>query len=57
MDSLNELEQKIIAIKKENEIECLKEIEIILYKYKCSIICNAEVLVNGNIVKPVIKSL
>ena len=50
--------KKALKEKQDKNLElCSKEIEQILIKYECTITTNAECIINGQKIAPIIKSL
>ncbi len=54
---LEEIKKALKEVQDKNIEQCAKEIEIILKKYECVITTNAECIINGQPIAPVIKSL
>lgn len=56
MENIKELQEKLDAIKKENEKKCTEKINEVLKEFNCSVTTNAICVVNGVQIMPQIVS-
>ena len=56
MENQKQLQEKLDAMKAENVEKCAEKINEILKEFNCDISTNASVVINGQVVTPVIVS-